>query len=123
MLKLTAIGNLGADCRKNVGNFSPFYSFSLAHSMKRTDDKGQQYEQTIWINCIINWDCSRVFPYLRKGTKVYVHGNGFVKITTGDNGEKYASLTCVVSDLELCGSSKPDTSAPENYNDINNQPL
>lgn len=121
MLKLSIIGNLGADCRKNEGNFSSFYSFSLAHSVKRSDDKGQLYEQTLWINCIINWDCSKVFPYLRGGTKVYVHGNGSLKITTNDNGDKFASLTCVVSDLELCGGPKPNTSIPQQDDDTNNQ--
>lgn len=123
MLKLSVIGNLGADCRKNEGNFNPFYSFSLAHSVKRTEANGQMSEHTIWINCIINWDCSKVFPYLKKGTKVYVHGNGSIKITTADNGEKFASLTCIVSDLELCGSAKPDTSINEQSNDVNNQPF
>lgn len=123
MLKLSVIGNLGADCRKNEGNFNPFYSFSLAHSIKRTEANGQLSEHTIWINCIINWDCSKVFPYLRKGTKVYVHGNGSIKITTADNGEKFASLTCIVSDLELCGNAKPDNLIPNTSNDINNQPF
>lgn len=109
MLKVQIIGNLGADAKVNRGTYGEFVSFNVAHTEKFTDKNGQQIEATSWINCTINWNCGRILPYLRKGTKIFCYGHLKTRIFTGHDGNSHVGLDCVVSDLELCGSALPST--------------
>lgn len=123
MLKISIIGNLGSDCRKNEGNFASFYSFSVAHSIKKTERDGSVSEKTQWINCVVNWDCSKIYPYLKRGAKVYCQGNASIKISENDKGEKFVGITCHVSDIELCGGAKPDTDKNVSTDSEDNRPF
>lgn len=74
MLNVTFIGHLGAAAEKISANGSQFIKFRAAHTRKWKSADGQQHEDTIWVDCIINDANSNLFPYLTAGTLVYVSG-------------------------------------------------
>lgn len=113
MLKISVIGNLGADAKRQTGNFKDFVSFNVAHRETFTDSKGVKTERVMWINCVINWDASKVLPYLTKGAKVYCYGTLRARVFKGRDGEEHVGIDCIVSELELCGGIRPDTQAPQ----------
>lgn len=125
MLKTSIIGNLGADAVKRTGEHSPFYSLSVAHTKKYVDKDGVINENTIWCNVIINWDASKLMPYLLKGTKIYASGQTRLRCFKGNEGNYHASIDIIADTIELCGSPKVDTLVPDNMTDkaTNNAPL
>lgn len=115
MLKIEIIGNLGRDAEMVTGNFAPFLSFSVAHSHRYQKD-GQEHVEVVWVSCVVNWDASKIMPFLRKGAKVYARGSLRTKVVPTSSYGPIVSLTCVVDNLELCGGSRPDTALPETPN-------
>lgn len=111
MLKLEVIGNLGANAERKNNNGEIFVSFRVAHSRRIVNKStGEVTEETTWVSCSMNGDAGRLFPYLVKGQKVFVRGNGQLKLfTSSKDGQKHAGLNLRVSEIELCGS--PQTSA------------
>ena len=104
MFKIEVIGNLGADATLQQTASSKFYSINVAHSESYTDKQtGELIKSTSWFSCSINWDASRLLPYLKKGTKVFVRGSGRTKIFTGHDGKQHAGINITVSEIELCG--------------------
>lgn len=108
MLKVSVIGNLGMDAKINTGNFNKFVSFNVAHTSKFQDRQGIEHEDVQWVSCIVNFNADKLLPYLKKGTKVYCHGNLKTRVFTDRGGINRVGLECVVSDIELCGSKLPD---------------
>lgn len=123
MFKISVIGNLGSDCRKNEGNFSTFYSFSVAHTRKYNNQQGQAVEETIWVNCVVNWDCKNISPFLKKGTKVYCSGDAKLRIFKSADGSVEPTITCYVSEIELCGGNRPDTAVTKETTEKDNIPF
>ena len=80
MFKSIVIGNLGADAQVKESNGSKFVTFRVAHTESYTDQAGQKHESTTWIDCIMSNAESKVVPYLKKGTKVYVSGNCSLRV-------------------------------------------
>lgn len=118
MLKCSIIGNLGSDAQiKKVGE-NEFVSFNVAHTRKYIIN-GSKVEETCWVSVTVNWDCSKILPFLLKGTKVFVRGNIRLRVYTGHDGQQHAGLTIIAEDIELCSSKKPDTS---NNEPISNDP-
>lgn len=109
MLQLSVIGNLGADAQVVSGNFNTFTSFTVYHSEKYTDRNGIQQQKVFRVDCVVNWDCKALLPFLRKGTKVYCHGKLRTRTYTDRNGNVCAGIECIVANIELCGGSRPDT--------------
>lgn len=113
MLKCQVIGNLGGDAKVNRGDYKSFVSFNVAHAEKYVDKSGVTVEEVKWVNCVVNWDCSKILPYLRKGAKVYCCGALRTRLFNGRDGQMHAGLDCIVTDIELCGGSRPETSIPQ----------
>lgn len=109
MLKTSVIGNLGADAHVVTGNFQDFVSMNVAHTRKFKKADGTPYEETIWVNVVINWDCSKLMPYLLKGSKVYVSGNTRLRTFTAKGGAIAAGIDIIADTVELCGSKQPET--------------
>lgn len=109
MLKTSVIGNLGADAHVVTGNFKDFVSMNVAHTRKFHKADGTPYEETIWVNVVINWDCSKLLPYLLKGSKVYVSGNTRLRTYSTIKGAVAAGIDIIADTVELCGSKQPDT--------------
>ena len=109
MLRVSIIGNLGADVKVVSGDFRKFYSLSVAHSRKFVNKQNIQVEQTYWVNVVINWDASKLAPFLLKGTKVFASGNVRLRTFKGNDGNYHAGLDIIADTVELCGSARQDT--------------
>lgn len=109
MLKTQIIGNLGADAHVVTSNSGRFVSMNVAHTRKYRKADGTPCEETLWVNVVINWDASKIMPYLLKGTKIYAQGNTRLRVFK-DKQDKYCAGMDIVADtIELCGSKLPDT--------------
>lgn len=109
MLKINCIGNLGFDAKIVEGNFEKFVSFNVAHHHNYTDRNGVVVEEVVWVNCVINWKCERLLPYLKKGTKVFVSGSMKTRIYQDRENKNRVGIDCVVSEIELCGTPSVST--------------
>lgn len=112
MLQAQIIGNLGADAHYVTGNFEKFVSMNVAHTRKYKKLDGTSYEETVWVNVVVNWDCSKLLPYLLKGTKIYAIGNVKLRTFTTKDGKQAAGMDIIADRLELCSSKQPDTNIP-----------
>ena len=106
MLKAEIIGNLGDDAKVMQGNFKPFTSMNVAHQRKFTKQDGTPVAETIWVNVVINWDSSKLLPYLKKGAKVFCRGAVRLRTFTGHDGMTHAGIDIMADDVELCGSPR-----------------
>lgn len=105
MLKLQIIGNLGQNASLRDTPSGKFVSFTVAHTDRRTDPRtGEVMERTTWVSCTINGDAGRLFPYLLKGTKVYILGDLSLRDYDGQDGLRHTGINCFVREIELCGS-------------------
>lgn len=107
MIKLSIIGNLGADAEVKNHNGKEFVSFRVAHTDRFTQD-GQTKETTTWVSCILNGNGGNLLPYLKRGTKVFCHGDFSVRLYRY-NGEINAGLNLSVREIELCGGQRNET--------------
>lgn len=79
MLQFTLIGNLGMDAHVKEFNGRKFVAFDVAHTDRWTDDAGNVQESTIWVSCTLNGDGGNLLPYLTRGRRVCVVGDGSVR--------------------------------------------
>lgn len=106
MIKLTIIGNLGADAEVKNQDGRSYVSFRVAHSERRQQADGTTKETTLWVSCTINGDGGKLLAYLKKGTKVFVQGDADVRLynSSKDHCLK-AGLNCFVRDIELISTN------------------
>ena len=112
MLKTQIIGNLGADAHVVTSNSGRFVSMNVAHTRKYRKADGTPCEETLWVNVVINWDASKIMPYLLKGAKIYAQGNTRLRVFKDKQGNYCAGMDIVADTIELCGSKQPDTTTP-----------
>lgn len=74
MMKLEVIGNLGADAVVKDSNGSKFVTFRVAHTEKWTSQDGKENVTTDWVDVTMNNTESKIIPYLKEGTRVFVRG-------------------------------------------------
>ena len=109
MFKSIVIGNLGADAQVKESNGSKFVTFRVAHTESYSDQSGQKHESTTWIDCIMSNAESKVVPYLKKGTKVYVSGNCSLRVfSSAKYRQMMAGAQINVQNVELLGGSSDD---------------
>lgn len=107
MLKLSLIGNIGADAELKQVNGETFCSMRVAHTSKYTDrQSGEQIENTQWVSVTINRDVTNLIPFLKKGTKVWVWGDASTRLFTGHDGRQHAGLNLRAQSVELCGGNR-----------------
>lgn len=109
MLRLQAIGNLGADAELRRQDGREFITFKVADTRKWHDAEGKEHTETQWISCTMNGAQNALLPYLKKGTKVYVDGSPSTRVysSTVDRAMK-AGLNLAVFNLELVGGSSDE---------------
>ena len=83
-------------------------NFSVAHSETYKDGEGVTVENTTWVECGFWSEKTRIAPYLKKGTKVYVEGTPTVSAYETKDRKPGASLRLSVLRIELLGSSDKD---------------
>lgn len=103
MLKVTFIGQLGADAEKKTANNGKFTTFRAAHNEVYKDDAGEEHTTTIWVDCTLN-DHPAVADYLKAGTSVYIEGYPSLRIYSSPKERcMKAGMTIRVQKIELLG--------------------
>lgn len=109
MLKVEVIGNLGADAEKKTANGNEFIVFRIAHTSKWTDAEGKTHEETDWVDVTINNADSKVFPFLKRGEKVFVRGAGRQRVYSSPKDRcMKAGLTVLAQEIELVGGIRDE---------------
>lgn len=109
MLNFSVIGNLGRDAEVKNLNGNQFVSFNVASTESWTDKNGVRQERTTWVSCILNGDGGALLPYLKKGKRVYVSGEGSVKLySSAVQRSMMAGANLTVRTIELLGGGEDD---------------
>ena len=109
MFKVEIIGNLGADCEIKESNGSKFVTMRIAHTTSYVKDDGTKQESTIWVDVTLNNAESKVIPYLKQGVRVFVRGNGSLRVYSSKKDRcMKAGLTVSASEIELVGGQSDD---------------
>lgn len=112
MLKAEIIGRIGNDAEVKTLGQNKVINFSVAHTQRGTDDKGQKANTTVWVRCTrflpLNGE-AKIADFLKKGTSVWVRGELSVHEYTGKDGAYHAEPRVRVSELELLPASTSDT--------------
>lgn len=109
MIKMEVIGNLGADAEVRESNGSKFISFRIAHSDRWETEQGEKKERTQWIDVIISNAESKLLPFLKQGTKVFVRGHASFRVYSSPK-ERMMVAGCTINaqEIELCGGIRDD---------------
>ena len=109
MFRVEVIGNLGADAEVKNANGASFVALRVAHSEKWTDAQGKEVNRTQWIDVTLNDATSPLLPYLKQGVKVFVRGNGALRVYSSPKERMMmAGLTIHAREIELCGGQSED---------------
>lgn len=112
MLKVEIIGNIGNDAEIKEFGGKIYVSFSVAHTEYQKDEQGNRTDLTTWCSVLWFGDGGSLFPFLKKGTKVFVRGNLKVKMYTDRNGNQQAAINVSASEVQLC-SVKGETNTQQ----------
>lgn len=104
MLVAEVIGNLGSDA--SIKDFSgrKYVSMSVAHSVFSKDQNGNRQESTVWVSVLWYGEGGGIFPYLKKGSKVFVRGRENVKLYQDRQGNPQFAINIDATEVILCGS-------------------
>lgn len=108
MERIEIIGNLGADAviKTPQPNVS-FIAFRVAVSKKFNGS-----DVTMWYDVTMNQTDSKILPFLKQGTKVFVRGYPSYRIfDSAKYHQKMIGVTISVNEIQLCGS-KQDNPSP-----------
>lgn len=122
MFRVEFIGNLAADAELKSYNGANFISFRVAHTDRQIDaDTGAvTSERTTWASCTLNGDNANLRPILTRGQKVFIRGRAYLSTYDSKTAHgKVAGLDVRVSEIELCGASKDDREAVQNWKQAN----
>ena len=115
MIKMTVIGNIGADAVQRETNGRRYTTFNVAVSTKYKNQEGMETERTTWISCARDGQ-SPIDQWLKKGRQVYIEGTPSVSMYTDNQGHPNCNLKLAVHRIELLGGkdeqSQPQAAAP-----------
>lgn len=104
MFKVEFIGNLGADAEIKESNGSKFVTMRIALTDKWTTETGEKRESTTWADVTMSNTESNVIPFLKSGVKIFVRGNGSLRLYSSPKERKMkAGIKCSATEIELCG--------------------
>lgn len=104
MFKVEFIGNLGADAEIKESNGSKFVTMRIALTDKWTTESGEKRESTTWADVTMSNTESKVIPFLKSGVKIFVRGNGSLRVYSSPKERKMkAGIQCAATEIELCG--------------------
>lgn len=104
MFNTQFIGNLGCDAEKKTINGREYVSLRVALTIREKEEDGKYIDKTHWVDVLYRYN-DKLFPYLTKGSVVYVQGALSFRAGT----EKYAGgvfLSMIADDLVLAHSTK-----------------
>ena len=100
MLRAQILGNIGGDATVKTFSDKNYIAFNVAHSEKRN---GQEHTQ--WVSVLKYGDSqSPIYPYLKKGVKVFVEGSLAVKQYSDQSGATQVSVNINADVIQLCSS-------------------
>lgn len=102
MIKMTVIGNIGADAVQRETNGRKYTTFNVAVSTKFKNQDGTETERTTWISCARDGQ-SPIDQWLKKGRQVYIEGTPSVSMYTDNQGHPNCNLKLAVHRIELLG--------------------
>ena len=102
MIKMTVIGNIGADAVQRETNGRKYTTFNVAVSTKFKNQDGSETERTTWISCARDGQ-SPIDQWLKKGRQVYIEGTPSVSLYTDNQGHPNCNLKLAVHRIELLG--------------------
>ena len=109
MLRAEIVGNLGADAEVKVSNGTKFVTMRIAHTDVWKDDAGEKHETTVWVDATMNDAESKLLPYLKQGTKVFVRGNVSLRVYSSPKDRcMKAGMSIAVREIELIGGQTDD---------------
>jgi hypothetical protein len=109
MFRVEIIGNLGADASVMESNGSKFVTMRIAHTDVFKDDAGNKHEKTVWIDATMNDAETKLLPYLKQGVKVFVRGNGNLRVYSSPKDRcMKAGCTVSIREIELVGGSSDE---------------
>lgn len=104
MQQFSIIGNLGRDAEVKNVNGRQFVSFTVGCTDSWVDSNNVRQERTTWYSCVLNGDGGKLLPFLRKGKKVFVQGEGSVKLySSAVQRQMMAGANISVRSIELLG--------------------
>ena len=102
MIKMTVIGNIGADAVQRETNGRKYTTFNVAVSTKYKNQDGSETERTTWISCARDGQ-SPIDQWLKRGRQVYMEGTPSVSMFTDNQGHPNCNLKLAVHRIELLG--------------------
>lgn len=109
MFRIQVLGNLGADAEIKQDNGRTYVQFSVADTRRFKREDGTETEVTNWFSCFMRNADSEVVKYLKKGTKVYVSGNGELRVySSAKDRMMKAGASINVTVIELAGGTSDD---------------
>lgn len=111
MIKMTVIGNIGADAVQRETNGRKYTTFNVAVSSKFKNQDGSETERTTWISCARDGQ-SPIDQWLKRGRQVYVEGTPSVSLYTDNQGHPQCAMRLAVHRIELLGG-KDETTQPQ----------
>lgn len=106
MLQCEVIGCLGADAEIKELSGKKYVSFNVASTENVKDSTGNKVEQTVWVSVLWYGDGGGVFPFLKKGTKLFVRGRLSSKIYSDSKEIARVSLSVYANEVFLCGGKE-----------------
>lgn len=100
--KVILVGNLTKDAEIRTVGQQQVASFGLATSERFTDRNGQKQELTEFHNIEL-WGSAGAYPYLKKGTQVYVEGSIKTDKWTDQQGQPHEAKKIRAFTLQLVG--------------------
>jgi single-strand DNA-binding protein len=123
MLNLEAIGFLGKDAeKKTLQSGKTVINFSIAHTERYKDSKGDSVEKTTWVECAYWTEKDGILKYLVKGKQVYITGTPEVR-TWEANGKHGASISVRIRDVQLLGGATEARSTEQPVPQNNQAPV
>ena len=106
MLRAEIIGNLGADAEIKEANGSKFVTMRVAHTDRWKDEQEKTHESTQWVDVTMNNVESKVIPYLKAGSRVFIRGSVKLRVYSSPKDRcMKAGLTIVAQEIELLGGN------------------
>ena len=91
-------------CYNNTIYGSKFVTMRIALTDKWTTESGEKRESTTWADVTMSNTESKVIPYLKSGVKIFVRGNGSLRLYSSPKERKMkAGIQCSATEIELCG--------------------
>lgn len=108
MLQATVIGNVGADAQYQSKDGREFTTWRVAHNDSWTDQSGQQHNNTIWVDCIMNGR-PKVAEFIKAGTQVVCIGRVSLRTYSSQKDRcMKAGMTIQVESIQLLGGSSDE---------------